>query len=349
MSKLVIQTQPGTAADGIDFYKDEGGKGNWMRLVVTLSAASSLRTQLNLQTKLFFESGLPVEESDQKILVVRPGASKKDSGSRKDSKSGGKGTIEKLTIGPGRKNCTIEFRIQKVSRRKDNQRFKVEISVQGDDTVAPAFTRPITVLSKRKIPARLRNDPEAIARYKAEKANKTKKSRKRSRSDDATPEMRPHSALHKSEEGHKRQCLPGGVDKALYSKIEHMSRTVDNLYAIMVDQRVQISRLQEQVRVLIDNQDPMYNDIMVPPQPIPTTGMDILIAPGSPRLQHSHQLFNEESTGRKIAGSPSFRSRKSSSHLRKERDVKMMLSGNDTDALQWSFDGSLSNLPELNL
>jgi len=357
MTKLVILSQPGTAAGGIDFYKDEGGKGNWMRVVVSRTPASSTG-EITLSTKLFFESGLPVEESDQKILLVRAGGS-----AASDPKS------NKLVIGPNRKKCPIEFRIQKVSRRKDNQRFKVQISVEGNAKMAPVFTRPITVLSKRKIPARLRNDPEAIARYKANKAKRSSSKQhgssagsKRARSEDATPEMRPHSTVHSedcaksSSSSNKRQRLSvnTGIDTALRAKIEQMARTVDNLYAIMVDQRVQISRLQEQVRVLTDNQEPMYSDIVSSPR-VPATGLDVLNSvPVSP-IQHNiarrggtyrHQLFNEDATtGKPIPGSPSLRP---NSRLRKERDVKQMIS--ESDMMQWSFgDTSIPVLPELNL
>merc|ERR1712216_834735 len=126
---------------------------------------------MGLRTKLFFESGLPVEENDQKILVVRHGGAPSSSSSSSSSSSASSSAAEssspaaddQLVLGPSRKKCTIEFRIQKVSRRKDNQRSKVQISIAegaGAAGVAPVFTRPITVLSKRKIPARLRNDPE---------------------------------------------------------------------------------------------------------------------------------------------------------------------------------------------
>jgi len=362
MTKLAILSQPGTAAAGIDFYKDEGGKGNWMRIVVACSAP--LTREITLRTKLFFESGLPVEESDQKILLVRPGGSASADLSSK-----------KLLIGPNRKKCAIEFRIQKVSRRKDNQRFKVQISAEGNTKLVPVFTRPITVLSKRKIPARLRNDPEAIARYKADKANKAKRSaakqqescagNKRARSEDATPEMRPHSTVYakdctqSSNGSNKRQRLSvnTGIDAALRAKIEQMARTVDNLYAIMVDQRVQISRLQEQVRVLTDNQEPMFSDIG-PSTHMPATGLDVLNSvPVSP-IKHDltrrgsnyrHQLFNEDATtGKLIPGSPSLRPKKTNSHLQKERNVNEVMA--DSEMMQWSFvSASIPELPELNL
>jgi len=360
MTKLVILSQPGTAADGIDFYKDEGGKGNWMRVVVSRTPASA-SSEITLQTKLFFESGLPVEESDQKILVVRPGGNTNSDSNNK-----------KLVIGPNRKKCVIEFRIQKVSRRKDNQRFKVKISVEGNAKLAPVFTRPITVLSKRKIPARLRNDPEAIARYKANKAKRSASKQlgsslgsKRARSEDGTPEMRPHSNVHtkdcmkSSNSTNKRQRLSvnTGIDEALRAKIEQTARTVDNLYAIMIDQRVQISRLQEQVRVLTDNQEPMFSDV-VPSTGVPTTGLDVLNSvPVSP-IQHNltrpnsnyrHQLFNEDAnTGKVIPGSPSLRPKNMNSRLRKERNINEVIS--ESDMMQWSFVAqSIPELPELNL
>ena len=376
--KLAILSQPGTAADGIDFYKDEGGKGNWMRVVVSRTAAKDTHKlkPCTLSTKLFFESGLPVEENDQKILVVRNGG---NGGAPAGSTPADE---DKFVLGPNQKKCTIEFRIQKVSRRKDNQRFKVQISIAegAGASVAPVFTRPITVLSKRKIPARLRNDPEAIARYKANRSKRssgkhaagvTSAGSKRARSEDATPEMRPHTALHSTtgsttakNSSNKRQRLSvnTGVDAALRAKIEQMARTVDNLYAIMVDQRVQISRLQEQVRVLTDNQEPMFSD-MVPSASVQTTGFDVLnSAPVSPiqhgsstsshrggSHRHQHQLFNEDSvTGRPIPGSPSLRPRKMKSRLWKERNVKDVIS--ESDMMQWSFDAAaMPALPELNL
>jgi len=377
--KLAILSQPGTAAEGIDFYKDEGGKGNWMRVVVSRTAAKETHKlkSCKLSTKLFFESGLPVEENDQKILVVRNGSS--SNGAPSGSSTSAR---DKFVLGPNQKKCTVEFRIQKVSRRKDNQRFKVRISIDEGcgASVAPVFTHPITVLSKRKIPARLRNDPEAIARYKANKAKRSSSKQtagnssagsKRARSEDSTPEMRPHTALHSTPEStttknasNKRQRLSvnTGVDAALRAKIEQMARTVDNLYAIMVDQRVQISRLQEQVRVLTDNQEPMFSD-MVPTAPIPTTGFDVLnrvaVSPiqhgnssnsqSSGSYRHQHQIFNEDPlTGRPIPGSPSLRPKKMKSRLRKERSVKDMIS--ESDMMQWSFDAAaMPALPELNL
>ena len=71
---LNIVSQPGTP-EGIEFYKDEGGKSNWMTtnlvLQKTKNKYSHSSPQLELRAHLYFESGLPVEASDQKILLVR--------------------------------------------------------------------------------------------------------------------------------------------------------------------------------------------------------------------------------------------------------------------------------------
>jgi len=66
---LNILNQPGSPTDGIEFYKDEGGKGNWMSLKVNLKGNNKTTTDnstLELRTTLYFESGLPVESTDQK-------------------------------------------------------------------------------------------------------------------------------------------------------------------------------------------------------------------------------------------------------------------------------------------
>jgi hypothetical protein len=298
--KLNISSQPGSECDGIEFYKDEGGKGNWMSLQVSLNnkknktslkggrtSPSRRNDQIELRTELYFESGLPVEASDQKILLVRLHGKSSSSLSsleletinEKKNNNNPKPTavvvtdfrskllLSKATLNSG---VTIEFRIQKVSRRKDNQRFKVQLST-SDPTIQPIYTRPITVLSKRKIPARLRNDPEAIALYKAEKLNRAQMNRaasKRKRSNEATPELRPLSAGSKmastnsttskkrarsSSNNSNNSNNVGYNNVELRTKIDQMSHTINQLYDMMQDQRIQIDQLQEQVRVLNDS------------------------------------------------------------------------------------------------
>jgi len=125
------------------------------------------------------------------------------------------------------------------------------------------YTRPITVLSKRKIPARLRNDPEAIVRYKAEKMSKAQSNRaagKRSRrSTEATPELRPLTVAKTTTttfnkgSSKKRARVGDAKDLHLKNKIDQMSHTINQLYDMMQDQRIQINLLQDQVRMLNDS------------------------------------------------------------------------------------------------
>jgi hypothetical protein len=283
---LNILNQPGSPTDGIEFYKDEGGKGNWMSLKVNLKGNNKTTTDnstLELRTTLYFESGLPVESTDQKILLVRLQGTKptttstsktdvktelkKETGGDTNTTDSHRMTLKKSTLKTG---VTIEFRIQKVSRRKDNQRFTVQLSVTDSTTIVPIFTRPITVLSKRKIPARLRNDPEAIALYKAEKLHRAQNNRaaangkrSRSRSSETTPELRPHLAGSKlnTNNGPSKKRARGSTTSSkqaytgieLRGKIDQMSHTINQLYGMMQDQRIQIDSLQEQVRVLNDS------------------------------------------------------------------------------------------------
>ena len=266
---LNIVSQPGTH-EGIEFYKDEGGKSNWMTTHLVLQKTKNKYShsfpQLELRAHLYFESGLPVEASDQKILLVRfnghttlavvPDAEGNALPKREI-------LINTKDLHKNNGGMTVEFRIQKVSRRKDNQRFMVQLST-SDDSIPPVYTRPITVLSKRKIPARLRNDPEAIVRYKAEKMSKAQSNRaagKRSRrSTEATPELRPltvantttTTTFHKGS-SKKRARVGDAKDVHLKNKIDQMSHTINQLYDMMQDQRIQINLLQDQVRMLNDS------------------------------------------------------------------------------------------------
>lgn len=265
---LNIVSQPGTP-EGIEFYKDEGGKSNWMTtnlvLQKTKNKYSHSSPQLELRAHLYFESGLPVEASDQKILLVRFNGHTTSAvvpDTEDDVLPKREILINTKDLYKNNGGMTVEFRIQKVSRRKDNQRFVVQLST-SDDSIPPVYTRPITVLSKRKIPARLRNDPEAIVRYKAEKMSKAQSNRaagKRSRrSTEATPELRPLTVAKTTTttfnkgSSKKRARVGDAKDLHLKNKIDQMSHTINQLYDMMQDQRIQINLLQDQVRMLNDS------------------------------------------------------------------------------------------------
>ncbi|OQR96650.1 hypothetical protein THRCLA_07216 [Thraustotheca clavata] len=143
--RLVVTKQPAS-----EFYKDEGGRSNYLTAEITLfefnekkeierSPAWSFVT-IPLRVSLYYESGKPVDKSDQDIFRFV--------GDEYDS----------IVIREKTRAATIHFRLEKVSRRKDGQRFKLKVEVDSEqcmahlDDLAPVFTTAICVLSKRKYP-----------------------------------------------------------------------------------------------------------------------------------------------------------------------------------------------------
>lgn len=97
--------------------------------------------QVKLKCSLHYESDTPVEDKEADILSVMNPRS--------------------LYIGPDSPSCVVEFRIEKVSRRKDGQRFKLLVEPDYSDgarvrtTLQGVFSTPINVMSKRKTGERL--------------------------------------------------------------------------------------------------------------------------------------------------------------------------------------------------
>ena len=122
------------------FYKDEGGKSNFLSATIALPSAYT-GPAVPLKASLYFECGRRVEEQDQDILSLL------------DYK------YTPAVVAPN-KPCVIRYRLEKVSRRKDNQRFKMFVEVDysgaaaaaagGPQRIGGAFTTPVSVLSKRK-------------------------------------------------------------------------------------------------------------------------------------------------------------------------------------------------------
>jgi len=132
-----------------EFFKDEGGKNHALETTVRLEPLGShgLPSQfaagdavVPLRLTLYYESEKRVEDADQDIL--HPMAT--------DPKE--------MWIRADDLMCDVRFRIEKVSRRKDGQRFKVLIEVDEEDAsclpefrgIVGALTTPICVMSKRK-------------------------------------------------------------------------------------------------------------------------------------------------------------------------------------------------------
>jgi len=132
------------------FYKDEGGKSNFLKATVALSDKHSSRLAVPLSFKLYFECGRCVPEQDQRIMSLL------------DFKY-------ETAVVTHNKPCVVRFRLEKVSRRMDNQRFKLQVSSADPDiSIAPVFTSAVTVLSKRKTGERfvVRRNPSPQQRMK---------------------------------------------------------------------------------------------------------------------------------------------------------------------------------------
>ncbi|KAG6971960.1 hypothetical protein JG688_00004206 [Phytophthora aleatoria] len=155
--RLVITKQPAS-----EFYKDEGGKANALEVEVTLVEFNELGepartpdkdfTDIPLRILLFFESGRRVDDTDQEIFRFV--------GNDYDS----------VVIRTATRKALVQFRLEKVSRRKDGQRFKLRIEVDQEQCTAnvadltPVFTNAICVLSKRKHPSSYNSDSSTRAK-----------------------------------------------------------------------------------------------------------------------------------------------------------------------------------------
>lgn len=121
-----------------EFYKDEGGKSHHMVVRVELQGINDAEFPIPLRVKLHYESHDVVEERDQGILKLM------------------ENEFEPPTLRPGTLSTDIKFRLEKVSRRKDGQRFCLRVDANSElceedvSDIQGCFTDPICVLSKRK-------------------------------------------------------------------------------------------------------------------------------------------------------------------------------------------------------
>lgn len=122
------------------FYKDEGGKTSHMTAVLVVESEDGSKGALGgkqggaLQVvpTLCYENGNEVEDGVEIFRVL---------------------SQEPKVVTSTEQKVTVKFRIEKVSRRKDGQRFKVCFSSDRGACareVAPCFTSSVCVLSKRK-------------------------------------------------------------------------------------------------------------------------------------------------------------------------------------------------------
>ncbi|GAB9463461.1 hypothetical protein Gpo141_00000920 [Globisporangium polare] len=204
--RLVVTKQPAS-----EFYKDEGGKSNALDVEVTLVEFNELGeparspddefVDIPLRILLFFESGKRVDDTDQEIFRFV--------GNDYDS----------VVIRGHSRKASVQFRLEKVSRRKDGQRFKLRIGVDQEQCTAnvsdltPIFTNAICVLSKRKHHSTYLSDSSARAKESAPKLAKRDlvrlEEKLSSKIDAVLAEMnRMNRHIQKQNELIARLCLP---------------------------------------------------------------------------------------------------------------------------------------------
>lgn len=220
MARLEILQQPVA-----EFYKDEGGKSNWISTTVRLVGMKPCKNPKPCPVRaiLLYEGGQQVEAHDQQILRLEV-----------ERKTG-----ILLDWADSTAPLLINFRIEKVSRRKDNQKFQLRVEIDSTHSdyeefkhITAATTRPICVLSKRKIPAHLRTDPSALAALKS--------GRKRPRS----------SSLSSTSSSNHYHQSDQKSDPRIYSKLDQLVGVVESLQTIILQQENAISELVGSVQEL---------------------------------------------------------------------------------------------------
>ncbi|GBG26352.1 Hypothetical Protein FCC1311_025732 [Hondaea fermentalgiana] len=163
--RLEVTLEPATS-----IFRDEGGKFNYLcAFFVLRSGAEGLPGALEavmaedgsvpLKLELLYEDGslVPVRQGKPALQIF-----------------GSAGT-QKPEEGGAVCNCrdrlgSVRYRILKLSRNHDGKQFRLKISLDGvdEDVVAPAITRPTSVLSKRKWLRANERAPEGSKRKRLE-------------------------------------------------------------------------------------------------------------------------------------------------------------------------------------
>ncbi|OQR91952.1 hypothetical protein ACHHYP_04190 [Achlya hypogyna] len=148
-----------------EFYKDEGGRANYLTVEISFVEFNARKEPVRspawafvpvpLRVSLYFESGASRMASG----FAQPSVGKLvDDGDQDIFRFVGD-EYDAIVIREDTRSATIHFRLEKVSRRKDGQRFKLKIEVDTEqctanmDDLAPVYTTAICVLSKRKYPS----------------------------------------------------------------------------------------------------------------------------------------------------------------------------------------------------
>eukprot|EP01029_Cantina_marsupialis_P017822 TRINITY_DN4019_c0_g1_i1.p1 TRINITY_DN4019_c0_g1~~TRINITY_DN4019_c0_g1_i1.p1 ORF type:complete len:255 (-),score=55.00 TRINITY_DN4019_c0_g1_i1:760-1524(-) len=125
MQRLIVTEQPQS-----QFYKDEGGKSNFLQASIQLISQDGqpvAASGLQIKCELYLENGTYIE--DQSIL-----------------KMAAKSPVRLNQYGAS----TFAFRVEMVSRRVDQQKFVLKLSPAQPQMIDSVMTEGVFVMSKRK-------------------------------------------------------------------------------------------------------------------------------------------------------------------------------------------------------
>lgn len=239
---LNVITEPETT-----FFKDEGGKNHCMTCVVKLNKLKVANAEeasfekwlptLPLRVSLYYESGLKVEERDQEILKIL--------GS----------DFECLAISPQELTCSIRYRIEKVSRRKDGQLFKIFVEADPDQCspfdvsgITACFSAAVCVRSKRKASKASRALAAALANSLSGNSQSSVSSADGRRNSIGSDD-RPTKRARRSSIGRGGNMVPlDSLILQLNKRVSTLSSKVDEMMDILRNQQVYINSLDAAVR-----------------------------------------------------------------------------------------------------
>eukprot|EP01083_Nonionella_stella_P203357 742081_1 len=160
--------------DGDKWYKDEGGKTNFLSFEMGLHQNhNNLDQFIVLQRDIAFK--LQLVYFDDKSLVLNQNILRIVSDQQYILSEEDKGKVE------------IQFKIEQVSSHHQRRRFSLKVIPINDKTIGPCCTKPILVLSKRNRP---KKTPHTMSAQKRKEVATKKKIKKRKRDDEEFKAMK---------------------------------------------------------------------------------------------------------------------------------------------------------------
>lgn len=199
-----------------EFWKDMGGmEKNHITIQLKLEGVPpNVYVPLSIKSTLYFESGKCVEEREQHILNVMA-----------------KNKYILPTIDQNTMTATINFRLEKVSRRKDGQRFKVLFELDSSNpsiaalNIQPVFSHPIYVYSKVK------SEPNRSGKRRMSASSE---SPKRIHKEDLTNES-PFGHLQRMEE--RLSDMMRQMQDSLEARLDTIESRIENIEDVLQDRK----------------------------------------------------------------------------------------------------------------